>query len=91
MTHPDPAATVNGNGISTPDVLSIEVRDANILDNDIAATRDAQSLPFTRGHCSSAILKINVITNSTHIPPALPFPNKVLFDPTVIPDTPAFL
>jgi len=35
VIDPDLAATVNGNGISTPDVLSIEVRDANILNNDV--------------------------------------------------------
>lgn len=44
--HPNLATTMDGNGISTPDVLRIHVRETNILDDDVGSANDPQTLAF---------------------------------------------
>lgn len=38
VINPDKVSTVQGDGITTPDVLRIEVRNVHILNDDVAGT-----------------------------------------------------
>lgn len=45
MVDPDEVSVVDGDGVSTPDVLGVDIRDSDILDDDVlCATDDAQTL-----------------------------------------------
>jgi hypothetical protein len=40
VINPDHISTVQGDGIAAPNVLRIQVRNVNILNNDVAGTAD---------------------------------------------------
>ena len=40
MVNPDVVSLVKGDGVSTPDVLRVDVGDLNVLDNDVLGTVD---------------------------------------------------
>lgn len=47
VIDPDKVCTVQGDSITTPDVLRVEVRNVNILNDDVAGTADnLQALSF---------------------------------------------
>lgn len=47
VINPDKVCTVQGDSITTPDVLRVEVRNVNILNDDVAGTADnLQALSF---------------------------------------------
>lgn len=47
VINPDKVSTVQGDSITTPDVLRVEVRNVHILNNNVAGTADnLQALSF---------------------------------------------
>lgn len=44
MVDPDVVSVVEGNGITTPDVLRVKLSDVNILDDDVLGTNDSETL-----------------------------------------------
>lgn len=55
MINPDKVSTVQGDGISTPNVLRVQVRDMNILDNDVAGAADhLKTLPLQNSRATRA-------------------------------------
>lgn len=44
MVNPDVVSVVEGNGITTPDVLRVELSDVNVLDDDVLGTNDSETL-----------------------------------------------
>lgn len=47
VINPDKISTIQGDSITTPDVLRVKVRDVNVLNDNIAGTADnLQALSF---------------------------------------------
>jgi hypothetical protein len=44
MVDPDVVSVVEGNSITTPDILRVKLSDVNVLDDDVLGTNDAESL-----------------------------------------------
>jgi hypothetical protein len=47
-TYPNLAASVNANSITAPNELSVDVGDTNILNNNVAATRNPKTFALAK-------------------------------------------
>jgi hypothetical protein len=50
LTYPNFARTLQANCITTPDVLSIDIRETDVLDDDVGTTNKPQTLALTKGN-----------------------------------------
>ena len=49
QAYPDLLAAINSQRISTPHESSVDIREPNVLDNDVTAPGDANSLALATG------------------------------------------
>ena len=49
LTYPNLAASIDGKSITSPNKLSVDVRDHNVLDDNIAPACDAETFAFAEG------------------------------------------
>lgn len=55
VINPDHISTVQGDGITTPNILRVQVRNVNILNDDVAGTADnLQALSFDNSGATRA-------------------------------------